>query len=442
MKRIPPISVPLCIAAAAAVALSGCAGISGRASQGAGHHKSADSTGALRKLLGKRLTADSAARVAILNNRELQATFENAGIAQADLIEAGLLENPVLFGSARLPSRGRGNNLEMSISQNFLDLLMLPLKKKMAAAELERTRREIAQATVELAAETKKAFYSLQADLQLQERLKLIARANGAGLDFNQRLHDAGNITDLTLLNEQANYSEARVEVTRTESDILAGREKLNRLMGLWGRDTSWNLASELPAIPGQEISTGKLESLALSQRHDLAASRYELANLATALRATRTYRYIGVLEVGVDVEKDTSGNKLSGPQASVSLPLFNQSQGKIAKLEAELRQAEKRFEGRAIDARSEVSEARGRLLANRSMALYYQKTLLPERLKILNQTQLQFNAMQTGTLELLMARKNQIDTERKYIEAWRNYWVSRSELELAVGGSLSPGGK
>jgi cobalt-zinc-cadmium efflux system outer membrane protein len=442
MKRIPPISKPFCIAAVAAGLLSGCAGTSGHASQGVGNHNSADARAALRQLLGKRLTADSAARVAILNNRNLQATFENAGIAQADLIEAGLLENPVLFGSARFPSRGRGNNLEASISQNFLDLLMLPLKKKMATAELERTRKEISQATVELAAETKKKFYSLQADLQLLERLKLIARANGAGLDFTQRLHDAGNITDLTLLNEQATYSEARVEVSRTEADILADRETLNRLMGLWGSDTSWTLASELPAIPGQEISTGRLEALALSQRHDLAASRYELANLATALRTTRTYRYIGVLEVGADIEKDTDGTKLSGPEASVSLPLFNQGQGKIAKLEAQMRQAEKRFEGRAIDVRSEVREARGRLLANRSTALYYQKTLLPERLKILSQTQLQYNAMQTGAVELLMARKNQVDTERKYIEAWRDYWISRSQLELAVGGNLSPGDK
>ncbi len=437
MKRFSPITL------AAAVLLAGCAGNSNRSMEGGNNpHSSADGQKALHRLLGKRLTADTAARVAILNNRKLQATFENAGIARADLLEAGLLENPTLFGSARFPSRSGGNNLEASLSQNFLDLLMLPLRKKMAAAELERTQLEIARATVELAAETKKSFYTLQADQQLLGRLKLIAGANEAGVDFTQRLHDAGNITDLSLLNEQAAYSEARVEVARAEADIQAGREKLNRLMGLWGSETAWTLAGELPEIPGQEVPTDRLEMLALHQRHDLAASRYELAGLATALKTSRTYRYLGVLEVGMDIEKETDGTKLTGPEVSLSLPIFNQGRGKTAKLDARMRQAEKRFEGQAIDIRSEVREARGRLLANRSTALYYRKTLLPERLKILNQTQLQYNAMQLGAVELLMARKNQVNTERESIKAWRDYWIALSELELAVGGNLSPGGK
>ena len=403
---------------------------------------SAEATQAVSQLLAKSLTADSAARVAILNNRQLQATFENVGIAQADLIEAGLLENPTLFGSARFPSRGGGSNLETSLTQGFLDLLMMPLRKRMAAEELQRTRMEVTDAAVETAAETKIAFYTLQADLQLLSRLKLITSADQAALDLSQRLHDAGNITDLSLLNEQATYSEARMEVAKANADIEADREKLNRLMGLWGPETSWTVADQLPEIPGSEISTDQLESLALNQRSDLAASRYELAALATALSTTRTYRYLGVLEVGANIEKETDGTTLTGPEFSVSLPIFNQGQGKIAKLEAQQRQAEKRFEGKAADIRSEVREARGRLLANRDAALYYRSNLLPERLKIRNQTLLQYNAMQIGASELLMARKSQADTEREYIQSWRDYWISRSELERAVGGNLSPGDK
>ncbi len=427
----------------ATLLLAGCGSIPSSAMAGSPNEaSSAETKQAVSRLIAKRLTVDTAARIAVLNNHKLQATFENVGIAQADLIEAGLLENPTLFGSARFPSRAGGSNLETSLSQNFLDVLMMPLRKKMAAQELERTRNEIADAAVETAAETKIALYTLQADLQLLSRLKLITSANQAALDLSQRLHDAGNITDLSLLNEQATYSAARVEVAKAEADIAADREKLNRLMGLWGRDTSWTVAEQLSELPGSEISTSRLESLALNQRSDLAASRYELASLATALHTTRTYRYLGVLEVGADIEKEADGTKLTGPEFSLSLPIFNQGQGKIAKLEAQQRQAEKRFEGKAIDIRSEVREARGRLLANRAAALYYRSNLLPERLKILNQTQLQYNAMQIGATELLMARKSQLDTEREYIHSWRDYWISRSELERAVGGSLSPGGK
>jgi len=55
---------------------------------------------ATRTLLREKLSAEAALQIALLNNRRLQARFEELGIAQADLVEAGLLENPVLSAGA------------------------------------------------------------------------------------------------------------------------------------------------------------------------------------------------------------------------------------------------------------------------------------------------------------------------------------------------------
>ena len=60
---------------------------------------------AVRAMLRGTLTADRAVQIALLNNRELQATFEDIGIANADLTEAGLLKNPVFDASALFPDR-------------------------------------------------------------------------------------------------------------------------------------------------------------------------------------------------------------------------------------------------------------------------------------------------------------------------------------------------
>src|SRR5947209_3293520 len=49
---------------------------------------------AVAKLLEAKLSADTAVQVALLNNRSLQATYEELGIAQADVVQAGLLTNP------------------------------------------------------------------------------------------------------------------------------------------------------------------------------------------------------------------------------------------------------------------------------------------------------------------------------------------------------------
>ena len=52
-------------------------------------------------LLANELTPDAAVQVALLNNQDLQATYEDLDVAQADLVRAGLLRNPVFGGDVK-----------------------------------------------------------------------------------------------------------------------------------------------------------------------------------------------------------------------------------------------------------------------------------------------------------------------------------------------------
>src|SRR5690242_14829573 len=83
----------------------------------------------LQGLLRRPLTAERAVQVALLNNRDLQARFEEIGIAQANLIEAGLISNPNLGVSVRFPDRSpSGTNAEYSIAQNLIELILRPMR--------------------------------------------------------------------------------------------------------------------------------------------------------------------------------------------------------------------------------------------------------------------------------------------------------------------------
>src|SRR5207253_11336979 len=87
---------------------------------------------------------------------------------------------------------------------------------------------------------------------------------------------------------------------------------------------------------------------------------------------------------------------------------------------------------------RTEVRQARDTMLAPRDLAQFYQKIYLPQRLRIVNETVLQYNAMQKGTFDLISAKERELTAEREYAEAWRDYWIARAELEKALGGGLS----
>ena len=394
---------------------------------------------AIRLLLRRTLTADSAVQVALLNNRELQATFEDIGIAQADLIEAGLLRNPIFAGDARFPNRApSGTDIEMAIAQEFFDVLVIPLRKKVATAQLMKTKLQVGDAILKLAAGVKAAFYELQAEQQLLGRLKAINETDAAAVELAQRQHEAGNINDLDLANQQATYSQSKLDIAETSASIRAGREKLNRLMGTWGDDTAWKIDNELPELPAGDFPQQRLESLAINQRLDLAAAKTQIGALVGSLGITKTYRYVGSIEFGVDTEKETDGQRETGPTWQLELPIFNRGQGRIAKLQAQLRQAERRLESEAVAIRAEVREARDRLIAKRDLATYYRDELLPGRKKILELTLTHYNAMLKSPYDLLLAKQNEFSAERGYVAALRDYWIARADLERAVGGRLS----
>ena len=192
-----------------------------------------------------------------------------------------------------------------------------------------------------------------------------------------------------------------------------------------------------LPPLPESDVALRGLESLAVAQRIDLAAAQRELAGVVRALGLTKTYRYIGALSFGVDTERDSDRTNVTGPRLSLELPLFNQGQARIARSEAELRRTERKLEALAIGIRTEVRAQHDKLAALREAARFYQTEIVPTRRAITAGMLLQYNGMLMGNYELFATRAEQIEAEHKAIEALRDYWTARAELERTVGGNL-----
>jgi outer membrane protein, heavy metal efflux system len=394
----------------------------------------------VRQLLRKPLTVDAAVQIALLNNRSLQATFEEIGLSNADLIEAETIPNPRFDLAVRFPDKPpSGTYIDYGAAIDFLSIIMIPLKKRVAKGQLEAAALRVADATLELVSQVKSAFYSLQASEQLLSRFKVIVDTNAASLDLAQRQHDAGNITDLALAQQQAIYSRSRLDVASTEAEIRRGRERLNRLLGLWGADSDWQIAGELPEVPSSDFPMRGLERLAISQRLDLQADYLQVTSQVQNLGLTKSFRLVGALDFGVNSERETDAQTRTGPTFAIELPIFNQGQARIARSEAVLRQSDDKFEALAVDIRSQIRELRDELASKRENARFYQDELLPGERRILKESLMQYNAMEIENFQLFGTKAEEARTEREYLEAVRDYWITRAELERAVGGNLNP---
>jgi cobalt-zinc-cadmium efflux system outer membrane protein len=402
-----------------------------------GSAEDAEAQAAIASLLARPLSADSAVQVALLNNHNLQATYEELGIAQADLVEAGLLKNPIFTFERRFP----GQAMEADLLKEFIDILLLPLRKHVAQAEFEAVKFRVGHEILNLAGEVRAAFYEHQGNQQLVDLHKTVADASERSAETALRLQQAGNLKNLDLANEQASNAQGKIELAKAQTEAARSRERLNKLMGAFGPQTSWTVSARLPELPGDEISTARLESRAIEQRLDLGASRQDFIAVARAAGLTRFDALFSEQnEIGVHYEREKSGEYSIGPSVNVPIPIFNQGQAAVARGGAKLRQSQQRYLALAANIRSDVRAARDQMILARQQVEYFKSTALPARTRVTEESQLEYNAMQIGPFQLLQAKQEEVKTGAESVEALRDYWVARSELEKAMGGSL--GGK
>ena len=392
----------------------------------------------LRALLEGELTAERAVEIALTNNRDLLAALEELGVARADLIAARTVRNPIFDGEMRFDGNP-GNPFEIAVMQTLIDLFRLRKRRALGQAEFVAAQLRVTGAVLGFTAEVKADYYTLQAAQQALAQQRTITAAAEASAELSRRQHDAGNISDLDLELEQSIYEGAKLDLARAELDEIRSRERLLAALGALETLPLTLPPQALPAEGGQERSLERsLEEVeaALPRRLDLslAQAKVEAARRALPLAGTSTY---DELAAGVHYEREPDGKKTAGPAVAIPIPIFDRGLAGRARAAAGLRVAEQRLHALTVNARSEARTALESLLEAKARADYLGTVVVPRRQRILNLTQLEYNAMLRGVFDLIRARQGLSDALREQVMAIRDYWLARTELDAAVSGVL-----
>jgi outer membrane protein, heavy metal efflux system len=391
----------------------------------------------LKNLLSEKITADEAVQIALLNNRELQAVYSELGIAQADLVQAGLLSNPIFDAAIKFPTSGGSSpDLELGAAMNFLNIFYIPLRKRVAAARFEEAKMRVTGAVLDFAGRVRRTFLTYEADEQMLELRRTVVQALSASFEIAGRLHQAGNISDLDFFSQRAQLEAGRLALRTAEISVRQSREELNSLMGFWGRQLQWQSAERLPEIPELPLETEDIERRAVERSLDLAQARQRMISAGEELGLTRWTALLPEFNAGPHSERNDGAWEV-GPKLDVLIPLFDHGQARLGRTAAELRRFQQEYYDRAVRIRARARQARDRLEGASDRAIYYRDILLPLHERIVNEAQLQYNAMQLGPLQLIRAREQQFETGVSYVGALRDYWIARAELEQMLTGSL-----
>jgi outer membrane protein TolC len=395
-------------------------------------------------ILRRPLSANDAVQVALLNNRGLQAAYNELGLAEAAMVQSSLPPNPT-FSVERL-SGPVEIEVEKRIIANILALATLPVRANIAADRFRQAQLRAAEETLRVAAETRRSYYRAVAATELATFLAQSQNAAETATKLAQRLGETGAINKLDQAREQVFYAELTAQLAKVRQTASSERERLTRHMGLWGGDIAFKLPGRLPGLPRGPLALPAVEVEAVARRVDLQISRIEIEALAKSYGLTQATRFINLLEVsGIEItakeRADGHKTRIRGFELELQVPIFDFGEVRVRQASETYMQAVNRLTEKAVTVRSEARDAYRTYRSAFDIARHYDREVVPLRKIISDETLLRYNAMMIDVFALLVEARQRLNANIAGIEAKRDFWIAVTNLGVAVVGGGGGGG-
>lgn len=393
------------------------------------------------------LSADKAVQIALLNNQNLAAVYAELGFAKAEAFAGARIRNPLLSFS-RLDSNTGIDQIVWGISTSITDLITLRSRKKLATAQTLAIEQKVQAYAMDTQALTYQHYYQYLASKQRLQVFQEISAISDLILETTQRYSDAGNVTALELAEANIQSSEAKLELLDAEAEVLTARTEMSEVLGV-GASQNWQIPKQLPMPNTTKLHpkdntdrkiprTDVLLQQALEQRLDLQAAQTEIAALTLQLKSRNLENRVGGIELGTERERESDGERLSGPNIEWEVPLFSQGQEDQLRITAELAIAQAKLEQLSLELDNAVILAAAARENSANKIKQYQDHLLPAQANAVARTQEEQFFMLISVFEVLKSKKHQYQSLLGFVDAVEGYWLANTALAKAVGVSPS----
>lgn len=386
-----------------------------------------------RALLAGPLDADGAVRLALLHNRELRAQLHELGVARGQLVQASLVANPEIEAEA-FPAAPATS--ELRVEHEISSLVLAPLRADAAEAELAAARQRAAAAVVRLGYEVRSAFVAVQASERRQAIATQSLEAFALSREAARELLEAGNVRALEAASQIAAHERARVRLSEIDLELVERRERLQRLLGIDAAVGSVRVQPGPAPAPAALEPSPDVIARALERSLELAEARSRMLAAERGADAARIAGWLPDVSVGaITAYQDSDDPWNLGGVISFGVPLFDRNQGQTRAQEARRAQAQDTHAAIALAIRSRARETERRVASAYERARDFERAIVPAYQQLLEETLLQYNAMQASVFDLLSARREQLDAELAYVETLREFWTATAALDALLAG-------
>jgi outer membrane protein, heavy metal efflux system len=411
---------------------------------GADAEKDAAVNDAVKRLLASPLSPEGAAEIALVRHRRVQLAYESLGLAQADLVDAGLLSNPRLELAAHFhpdrPSQPPG--LDFDVELPFLGVLFYAQRVGIAEARKDAALVRVIDEVIATAADARRAAIRAAGAVEVAQLMRADLEAAEGAVILTRENTLAGNLTPLDLAEEELRFQQALLATADAERDAAFALEQLKSALGLFGGEGDLQVLplSKLPPLPtpgaGALVDVVGLERVAVEQNLRLQAMQRDLDAAARELGYASVQRFIPDLDLGIG--GDVDGNDVAvGPGVAVALPVLNLGQGEILRRESALRREAAALQRAAVDLRALARQAGLQRELTGRRAFQVTTQIMPQQLVVIDELERRLNGMIITPVRLFEGRRGFLQSRRLETEALRDAWLARIDVEqLEQGGT------
>ena len=382
---------------------------------------------------------DEAATIALFSNPALRAIRDRRGLASAQLIQAGILPNPVVSYERDYVTGGntRGTRPGYTLNAGWEFSALIPFLPKQTAARknFHSVDLDVAWQEWQIAVNTRTVVYRvLGLDRQVGR-----AREATSGLqqstDTMQKAVDAHEKTVLELAAVESASQDSRATTLALEQEFDKQRLGLNKILGA-EPETKVRLRAGLIlptrlAPPAEQELFDGLES----QRLDLLGLRQGLESQDATVRAAILAQF-PKMSVAIVPATDTGNVHTTGFNITVDVPIFDRNQGVIATERATRQKLLDEYNQRAFEARYDIATATADIRSlNRQIAAA--EEALPLLEKLVDSAQIAIEQRNADVLSYYTARSNLLQKRIQLIKLQEQLLEAHTALEIASGRYL-----
>ncbi len=380
--------------------------------------------------LANELHEEEAVLLALWNNAAFLELLADLGMAQGDLVQAGLLPNPEVVYFFPVHDKPFKYLFDFPLES----LWLRPIRVAAAEREYDRVCNRLTQSGIDLIRDTRQAY----ADLILAHGRKQVAvdavSVRNAVFKLAKTRFDAGDISPQEASTAEIDASRAVQDLARIEIDIAIAEERLRNFMGIPDNREAIQLPKVSPTFD-QSLDVQQLVDDATVSRPDLLAAEQFAGAAQERLRLAKIgwIRFLGILDA-------TSGRGTGhefGPAGRATLPIFNWNEGAIARAEAELEKAERQRQTVYNQIVLDVHQAHLRFSQGQAEQRILDSRVRPQVEKAIRQTEKAYREGNTTYVVVLQTTQQLIDARFREVQLHAELRRAWAELERSVGRHL-----